>query len=327
MSLFDPSLPSIPDSSLDKQRLMLLLAKLSPSRTTLPSEWKKKFDNQLAASLGLSPALALSSLPSLTGRGWVEQTSSKLRRTQHGTQLLDQYRIYLPDLLSRSRAQPPVDAHEEATRRSYLLMQLFLASGRTMPLTEANKPNTHWEALRLNPATARALRIQLFEERRLSWEPNGSREKYSVTQRGLAYLAGLPFLPGKEFRIKGDPLEELLRAARKGPVDEPAETVPTNRPVPVDLRVAILQAFEQLKHDEYHRSGVVPIHRVRAAVRERLGAELASHDSFDVVIKRLRTEGKFRLIAITDISSATRQQLDDSIPGFRETLFDMEANP
>lgn len=328
MSLFDPHLPSFPQSALDKQRLTLLLVKLPTSKASTPVEFKAKFANKLAASLGFTPALAVSSAQSLKGRGWTEEIGSKFRRTPQGTAVLDRYRLYLPDLLSRSPLAPAADTREEAMRMSYLLLQLYLAPGRTLPLAEANKPNARWTTLRLNPATARALRIQLFEEGHLTWEPHGRREKYSVTARGVGQLARLPFLPVQEIKIKGELLEELLRAAhQQSPTGERPETTTTNRAAPVDLRAAILQEFERLKRGEHHRSGVVPIHKVRSAVRERLGANDASHDVFDPEVKKLRAEGKFRLIAITDLSSATRQELDDSIPGFRETLFDMEAVP
>jgi len=88
-----------------------------------------------------------------------------------------------------------------------------------------------------------------------------------------------------------------------------------------DLSQAILDAFEELLRERHSSSGMVPIHEVRALLHERLGPEQAEHKTFDPCVKALRREGRLRVISISDLRSATREQLDDSIPGVHETLF------
>lgn len=66
--------------------------------------------------------------------------------------------------------------------------------------------------------------------------------------------------------------------------------------------------------------GQVPIHEVRAAVAAKHGPASASPAVFDPMLKRMRADGKLRLIAVSDGRDFTEKQHRDSIPGMNETL-------
>lgn len=66
---------------------------------------------------------------------------------------------------------------------------------------------------------------------------------------------------------------------------------------------------------------MIPIHEIRRLVADHQGDEAASHPVFDPVIMRMRSEGRLRLIAISDTRDATLAQMEASIPGVNETIF------
>jgi len=58
-----------------------------------------------------------------------------------------------------------------------------------------------------------------------------------------------------------------------------------------DVERAILEELRTRLTGSYARRGCVPIHVIRAAVRERLGDEAASHYMFDQAIRTLDRRG------------------------------------
>jgi DNA-binding PadR family transcriptional regulator len=115
-------------------------------------------------------------------------------------------------------------------------------------------------------------------------------------------------------------LEELHSVAQSKPTSPPAPN-----PVPANLADEILQTFQELLRERYGHSGLVPIHDVRRHIAKEYGPEAARHDAFDEQVKQLSRQKRVRLLSISDLRDATREQLEDSIPGVNETLFYLEA--
>ena len=141
-------------------------------------------------------------------------------------------------------------------------------------------------------------------------------------ERGLRALAAARQHDAVNFKLRGDTLNALLRAARgSAPPAAAIESVPHRRELAAHEIETII---EELGSDRFAGKDLIPIHAVRRTVRERFGDEAAGHPVLDPMLKRLRSEGRFRLVAITDYRDATQQELDDAIPGLNEILFYMD---
>jgi len=136
--------------------------------------------------------------------------------------------------------------------------------------------------------------------------------------------------------LSGAALTRLLRAAREGLVTSPNVSIPelpaplTQSPplesapsesTPGDLESAVTRIFTELLNERYANTGLVPIHEVRTTIRQRFGMTVASHEVFDDVLFGMRRSKKVALLSISDRSSATEEQLRDSIVGVGETFF------
>jgi hypothetical protein len=106
-------------------------------------------------------------------------------------------------------------------------------------------------------------------------------------------------------------------------LESPAEE---SRPMPVpdELPEKILAEFEELHRERHGHTGLVPIHEVRQRIADRFGPEAARHNVFDAQVQLLRQQQRIRMVPISDLRDATREQLNDSIPGVNETLFYLE---
>ncbi len=86
------------------------------------------------------------------------------------------------------------------------------------------------------------------------------------------------------------------------------------------------EEFDKLWPEHQH-DNLVPIHALRASVRERLGDEAAGHEVFDQAVLDLwRNKQGVTPVPISDLSQASKQQLADSIPGPGGTFFYLEKN-
>jgi hypothetical protein len=160
---------------------------------------------------------------------------------------------------------------------------------------------------------------------------NGRTERYTLTDAGRLHLGTLPFYDSFRFRLTGRVLNDLLEAAREAdkqfaPSQATSGVYPVSEhPSKAELERTILDKFEAMRRERYSVAGLVPIHEVRADVRERLGLAAAGHDVFDEAVLRLWRDKKVRLTSIADRGKATPEQLQDGIPGVGETLFYLEA--
>jgi hypothetical protein len=210
-----------------------------------------------------------------------------------------------------------------------LLFEVLRAPGQSVADSEASNHVNDYARndLDLNAATARRLWKEFAAQGLLARSGDGRIARYALTREGRIKLANADFPKDREFRLKGDALAALLEAAREvGKQFTPQPPEPTTRPLEqADLERVALTAFEELLRERHTVTGMVPIHEVRSEVRRQLGDRAARHDTLDQVILRLRHNGPFRLVPITDQSKASTDQLQASIPGIGETLFYMEA--
>ena len=86
----------------------------------------------------------------------------------------------------------------------------------------------------------------------------------------------------------------------------------------------VLGAFEELRRERFARNGIVPVYELRRLLAARHGPTAGSHAALDPLLKQMRRDKRLRMIAIGDLSEATTDQLDDSVPGENETFFYIE---
>jgi DNA-binding MarR family transcriptional regulator len=216
-------------------------------------------------------------------------------------------------------------------QRAYLLLQLLDAEGQTLTQGEANKiPKGLVVSLGLKPAVANHRRTKLAEQGYIKISSSGRSKQVSLTPDGRDYLlAGAKHLDHAPITLKGKTLNALVSGARESSFerDQPAgqsEIVPIV-PNRAELAEAVLAEFRESLRERHSRSGLVPIHEVRQRVAERCGATAARHDVLDEIILDLWREHRLGLEGISDLSSATEQQLNDSIQGVNSTLFYLEV--
>ncbi|MFG0332458.1 MAG: hypothetical protein ACF8TS_03760 [Maioricimonas sp. JB049] len=137
----------------------------------------------------------------------------------------------------------------------------------------------------------------------------------TLESRGNLHLRGDDELTD-ESRVSTRPFE---------PGSSPAPAPgPTPGPAPADFDLCVMEGLRELTREHHQRTRRVPIHELRQWVRKQAGDEAASHRVFDDRLKRLRAEGRVRLLAISDTSGVTENQLAAAVPGVHETLFYVE---
>ena len=230
-------------------------------------------------------------------------------------------------------------------RDAYLLWQLFQARAESEAGTLSKGPANRavssvkgvWLPLEFAAAKARhapttpinAARASLVPEY-VTAEKSGRSEVYAITEAGVRRLRSLRQHPDIDLKAKGRTLNGLLdlpaastasaparsadaasadtASADAGPVADDAATVGDD-----EIRHAVLRHAQALVRDRYSRRGSAPVHEVRAAVARELGAAAASHDRFDPILWRLHDDRAVGLVALTDETLATEQQLADSL--------------
>jgi hypothetical protein len=111
-----------------------------------------------------------------------------------------------------------------------------------------------------------------------------------------------------------------LREGAALPGTAPEKVAPATPPPGPSGHAALAAAVADkvLELAPQSRDGLVPIHEVRRQV------PAADRAAFDDAVRQLWREGKVRLVPLSDLSKATRQQLADGIPGVNETFFYLE---
>lgn len=221
-------------------------------------------------------------------------------------------------------------------QKAYLLLQLFNAEHQTLTKGDANKFKDLRKASKISlnfmkAPVANYRRERLAEQGLIQITPGRSMQ-YSLLPDGRDYLATcVRHLANVEFAIKGSTLNALVTAAQESPFRADRSTpMPEFSPrapamIPPNLDEAVLSTFEELRRERHGHSGLVPIHEIRRVIADRLGVDAARHDVLDEAILKLWREKKIGLEGISDLSRATEQQLNDSIPGEGNTIFYLEA--
>ena len=266
-----------------------------------------------------------------------EKRREYFQLTDTGRAYLEQHRQHLPPSSQAGEKGiiPPSNENVRNFRSCYLLLQLLEADRYTLYQAEANKFGAFRDRLKLNAATAKAIRHELAVQGLLTIAKSNRFEAYTLTVEGRLKLGTLTFDNDFEFKLRGRILNDLLEAAKEAARDFTAAPVEADRqqvsvpsesvPEPIQLEETILRAFDELLRERHAVTGMVPIHEVRDEVRKQLGEAAARHDVFDQAILACWQAGRIRLVPITDGTKASLEQLQASIPGIGETLFFLES--
>jgi predicted transcriptional regulator len=325
-----PAVPSV--ASLPQQAFVLQRLADAPARRLTRGEVNKKCSVQPAKRIGLGDKSALDGLVAyLANAGFIragkQGRSVVIELTEMGQAHLQTLEPVPARVTGRGEFKPPSSDAVASGRRSFLLLQMFLAPQQRLAQNEANRKlgTLGTKYLDLNAATAQALRQQLAAEGLLTITKTGRQEVCSLTTAGVLALGALPIYEAGEFRLTGKQLNGLLEAARDAALQfqnpAPVASPPPAESGPTTLGQMIFDQLEELRRDKYHRTGLVPLFEVRRRVRERFGEESARHSVFDEAMQELRRRGRVRLLPISDAGMASSEELQDSIPGVGETLF------
>jgi hypothetical protein len=146
---------------------------------------------------------------------------------------------------------------------------------------------------------------------------------YRLLEAGRELLGASDQYDTIKFSFSGQQLNALLNAARlAGKTGDGDHHPPVKSPRPTAAQ--ILAEYERLKEERFAEFGMVPIYELRRVVAEHFGADAASHEVLDSLLKDLRREKRIRLVAIGNAGDASQQQLDDSICGENEIYFTIE---
>jgi DNA-binding MarR family transcriptional regulator len=221
-------------------------------------------------------------------------------------------------------------------QESFILLQVFASEEKKLTRSELNarlKTVTATVDLEFDikaaPETIDHHLTELVDKECLEVKWSGNGSSYTLKpERGLRELVSKEQHTQASFKMKGETLNALLKAARESDSDQPhehlpqMETPPLAAPSPKSIGAEDIANFiEHLRADKYAGKGLIPIHEVRRLVAQRHGDHAAGHPSFDPVLLQLRSEGQIELIAISDNRNASQEQLDASIPGMNETIF------
>jgi hypothetical protein len=245
---------------------------------------------------------------------------------------------------------PEVNEVLLAYQKSFVLMHLFCDEDRSMTRSELHKKLSsassrdallygRWSSdvqVNADPSTMDGIVLLLADSKDVTVRKHGKGARYTLTDRGQESLMATDQHPSLEFRLNGKQLNALLeaiRASRPGTAprletrEEPLPSVAAINaaPQPTLTTQAVIDAFEELRRERFARNGIVPVHELRRLLVARHGPEAGSHATLDPILKQMRREKQLRLIAIGDLSEATTEQLDDSVPGENETFFYLEA--
>ncbi len=289
-----------------------------------------RFPRIAARELNLTSAVANAVREQLVQEGYLQVARKGGSETYD---LTDAGETYLQTLehkplpTGKEGAEHEAEVSEEVRkyRRTFLLFQLFETEGQTLDQKAINRfREPGRKGLGLKAAVANAFRRQLIEEGLIEEQRQDRNVTYTLTLTGREELGATAHFPDVELLINGRVLNELLEAASDAARQFQApEAGPAPRPMP--SAEAVWEAFEELRRQKYEASGRVPIHEVRSRIAAKYGPEAARSDVFDEQVRRLRRDGRIRMLPLRDLQQATAEQLSASLPGEDETLFYLEV--
>lgn len=239
--------------------------------------------------------------------------------------------------------KPDVSDELSRNQEAYILFQflrtkdggLVLSRGE---LTGKLKTRAAKEKFELEPTDNKATidyhLHELVRNGNLAEKRQGVSTIYTMTDEGLKTLGtGQQYDdPEVNFTLNGPALNKLLGAARQSTGSKhphsthqtEAPSAPVHHAASKSAEVEPKQIHDFIAHlraDKYAGYDRVPIHEVRALVRQHHGDHAASHPLFDRLLKTMASEGDLKIQAIADSRDTPQQHLDDAIPGMNEILF------
>ena len=291
----------------------------------------KPIPKQIQDELTLDAATAGDFRREMVSRGLLAEQKVKrsvvLAITEAGRTLLRDNHFYVPLRPAKGEVNDADDSVLRQKRVALLLLQLVdIPEGGHTPADLKKKFEPLQAKLKLNSATARFVRGGLADVRFIAVTRTARSEKYVLTEAGHSHLGTLSFEDFGKLTLSGSALTRLLRVARGSEVYPPDHPSSPRTPAPVltprDLEAAVLAASEQVRRDG--NTKLAPICEVRAIMRQRYCEAAVSRDAFDECILELRRSKKQRVISISDKSSATGEQLRDSVLAVGEVFFYLE---
>jgi DNA-binding PadR family transcriptional regulator len=319
-----------------QNHLLTLFSRLKEGRISA-GDLKKKIAAASKRSPGPNASDADVALADLIERGLVTVTGG--RADGHHPRPNASYRLTEKGQHYVRPARPDIPDEQLQAQEAFILLQVFRSKEQKLTRSELNGKLRTKAAIgqleldvRAAPETVDYHLTELVEKRCLGEERRGNSVSYTLNpEHGARALASARQHDGVSFTLTGETLNALIAAGRKTIPDpprredlpipvRPPEMASALRSQPLDEE-GITRYIAQLRSDKYAGKDLIPIHEVRRLVAQHHGEEAAGHPFFDPLIKRMRSEGRLRLIAITDSRDATQDELDDSIQGLNETIF------
>ena len=264
-------------------------------------------------------------------------------KTGHHPRAKGSYRLTSAGKDHTKPKKPDASKDQLEAQEAYILLQfLRIKADKDDSMTRAElggklKTKSAVGSLEFEPQTAKETidyhLHNLVGAGSLEEKRRGVSTIYTLTETGRQALGAADQHEAVSFTFTGAALNTLLKAARESSIQQsphsdhhPAqEAEPIHHPAPARSHALepkqIHDFIAHLKADKYAGRDLIPIHEIRALVAHHHGPEAAGHPTFDPMIKRMRSEGEIRFIAISNNQDATSEQLEDSIPGLNETLF------
>lgn len=128
---------------------------------------------------------------------------------------------------------------------------------------------------------------------------------------------------GRKAELAKKIAERALASEKPAAKIKPTAKATVDHP-PEKIAAAVEALTDELIKSKYFRTGGVPIHELRDAIRSKLGDKAASHEVLDPILKQMRVDGKHHMVAVTMNPGVSKDQMDGSVPGVNETLFYIE---
>ncbi len=280
----------------------------------------------------LNPPATRHTLAELVGQHYLETVGTDdvtaYTLTAAGAERLKDLRQEFPVLPPLGKPTKATGAAMQEQWEAFVLLHLLNAPDQTADAGRVYAAS-YPKGSKLNHATAWKVRGELTAAKCVAVTGSGDTAAYSLTDAGKTRLAGLSFDAFPDVKLTGLALTALLAAARGGVkgVPTPATATPTTKPTSTaaDLEAAVMEIFGRLLRERHANIRMVPIHEVRAEIRERFGERAASHEVFDELLLDLRQAKRIRMVPISDPSRVSPVEMRDSIKSSVGTLFYLET--
>lgn len=314
-----------PDQSTDAQQVGLQLSFLlqqieeAPDRRLSRTEANRKLRAEVKRDLGLHADLANHLRKELAAEGFIKVEKEKRNTIFILTEKGRDHLATLPRYEERSGARGRIEPVPEEIRgyqKAYLLLQLFRAPGMSMVSKQANRfDKLGRDTLLLNAAAANRLRRAMADQGYIEIEQKGRNDTLTLTRDGIAILGTMHHHPESEVKLNGSELNALLEAARDSARQFLPELPESQIAPEPSAREQIYNEIVELLQTSYHLEGKAPVHEIRRRIEARHGAQMASHDVLDLILRQLEDEEQIRLLPLEDGTTMPEEELEQSLTG------------